>query len=447
MRSRFFLILLGLLLVVKPAGAFLPVLTTDPLGIAQGVQKVEGGNNRLIESVAAGKTLQKTMTSLGTSKKSVSEYISNAKKMIAKKKKKIAKYKKKAAEYKAKVEAAKKRAREIKDKINKAKEKVQEVKDKVNEVKDKVNEFKDTVDQIKDTVGDLEKMAEGKLDEFGNKIEDKIGNLTGDKGEDPTDPEEKSADPSSEPEQTPQPPSDSSDPQNPPADSSDTDKTPENPDDSEDLPIIPKEDLELPQPGRKPFDKPEENPEIATGYGYLHNSEPLGFASVLDSDDMDSNSTEDDVLIVPESLSASGLEKCTLGYKKAIKPEKMNDCLREANRIKFKMADRNQKESEDMARDIENGLLEYYASSFFEAFNIYNDTLTYKTNIYDPVINQDIATVQDAWKYTKEMSQQLGERINQLAALWSRESSIELYKVYFNNGLGAYDDEDTEEED
>ena len=111
------------------------------------------------------------------------------------------------------------------------------------------------------------------------------------------------------------------------------------------------------------------------------------------------------------------------------------------------MADRNQKESEDVARDIENGLLEYYASSFFEAFNIYNDTLTYKTNIYDPVINQDIATVQDAWKYTKEMSQQLGERINQLAALWSRESSIELYKVYFNNGLGAYDDEDTEEED
>ena len=447
MRSRFFLILLGLLLVVKPAGAFLPVLTTDPLGIAQGVQKVAGGNNRLTESVAAGKTLQKTMTSLGTSKKSVSEYISNAKKMIAEKKKKIAKYKKKAAEYKAKVEAAKKRAREIKDKINKAKEKVQEVKDKVNEVKDKVNEFKDTVDQIKDTVGDLEKMAEGKLDEFGNKIEDKIGNLTGDKGEDPTDPEEKSADPSSEPEQTPQPPSDPSDPQNPPADSSDTDKTPENPDDSEDLPIIPKEDLELPQPGRKPFDKPEENPEIAAGYGYLHNSEPLGFASVLDSDDMDSNSTEDDVLIVPESLSASGLEKCTLGYKKAIKPEKMNDCLREANRIKFKMADRNQKESEDMARDIENGLLEYYASSFFEAFNIYNDTLTYKTNIYDPVINQDIATVQDAWKYTKEMSQQLGERINQLAALWSRESSIELYKVYFNNGLGAYDDEDTEEED
>lgn len=440
MRSRLFLILLGLLVVAKPVGAFLPVLTTDPLGIAQGVQKVAGGANRLKESIAAGKTLQKTMTSLGTAKKSVSEYISNVKKDIAKKKEKIAKYKKKAAEYKAKVEAAKKRAKELK-------EKAQEVKNKVNEVKTKVNEFKDTVDQIKDTVGDLEKMAEGKLDEFGNKIEDKVGDLTGDKGEKPEDPEEKSADPSSEPEQTPQPPSEPSDPQNPPADSSDTDKTPENPDDSEDLPIIPKEDLELPQPGRKPFDKPEENPEISAGYGYLHNSEPLGFASVLDSDDMDSNSTEDDVLIVPESLSASGLEKCALGYKKAIKPEKMNDCLREANRIKFKMADRNQKESEDVARDIENGLLEYYASSFFEAFNIYNDTLTYKTNIYDPVINQDIATVQDAWKYTKEMSQQLGERINQLAALWSRESSIELYKIYFNNGLGAYDDEDTEEED
>ncbi len=439
MRSRLFLILLGLLVVAKPVGAFLPVLTTDPLGIAQGVQKVAGGANRLKESIAAGKTLQKTMTSLGTAKKSVSDYISNVKKDIAKKKEKIAKYKEKVAEYKAKVEAAKKRAKELK-------EKAQEVKNKVNEVKTKVNEFKDTVDQIKDTVGDLEKMAEGKLDEFGNKIEDKIGDLTGDKGEKPEDPQTPPTDPSDS-DQTSQPPSDPSDPQNPPADPTDPEKTPDDPDDSEDKPILPKEDLELPQPGRKPFDKPEENPEIAAGYGYLHNSEPLGFASVLDSDDMDSNSTEDDVLIVPESLSASGLEKCALGYKKAIKPEKMNDCLREANRIKFKMADRNQKESEDMARDIENGLLEYYASSFFEAFNIYNDTLTYKTNIYDPVINQDIATVQDAWKYTKEMSQQLGERINQLAALWSRESSIELYKVYFNNGLGAYDDEDTEEED
>ncbi len=439
MRSRLFLILLGLLIVVKPAGAFLPVLTTDPLGIAQGVQKVAGGANRLKESVAAGKTLQKTMTSLGTAKKSVSDYISNAKKDIAKKKEKIAKYKKKVAEYKAKVEAAKKRAKELKEKAEEAKRKAQEL-------KGKVDDFKNTVNQIKDTVGDLEKMAEGKLDEFGNKIEDKIGDLTGDKEEKPEDPQNPPTDPSDS-DQTPQPPSDPSDPQNPPADPSDTDETPENPDDSEDLPIVPKEDLELPQPGRKPFDTPEENPGIAAGYGYLHNSEPLGFASVLDTDDMDSNSTEDDVLIVPESLSASGLEKCTLGYKKAIKPEKMNDCLREANRIKFKMVDHDQKESEDMARDIENGLLEYYASSFFEAFNIYNDTLTYKTNIYDPVVNQDIATVQDAWKYTKEMSQQLGERINQLAALWSRESSIELYKVYFNNGLGAYDDEDTEEKD
>ena len=58
MRSRLFLILLGLLVVAQPVGAFLPVLTTDPLGIAQGVQKVAGGANRLKESVAAGKTLQ-----------------------------------------------------------------------------------------------------------------------------------------------------------------------------------------------------------------------------------------------------------------------------------------------------------------------------------------------------------------------------------------------------
>ena len=90
MRSRLFLILLGLLVVAKPVGAFLPVLTTDPLGIAQGVQKVAGGANRLKESIAAGKTLQKTMTSLGTAKKSVSDYISNVKKDIAKKKEKIA---------------------------------------------------------------------------------------------------------------------------------------------------------------------------------------------------------------------------------------------------------------------------------------------------------------------------------------------------------------------
>ena len=442
MKSRLFLILLGVLIAAKPAGAFLPVLTTDPLGIAQGVQKVAGGANRLKESIAAGKTLQKTMTAIGTAKKSVSDYISNAKKMIAEKKEKIAKYKEKVAEYKAKVEAAKKRAKELK-------EKAQEVKNKVNEVKTKVNEFKDTVDQIKDTLGDLKQMGEDKLDEFGNKIENKIGDLTGDKGEKPEDPQNPPTDPSDS-DQTSQPPSDPSGPQNPPADPADPEKTPENPDDSEDSedkPILPKEDLELPQPGRKPFDTPEENPGIAAGYGYLHDSEPLGFASILDTDDMDSNSTEDDVLIVPESLSANGLEKCALGYKKAIEPEKMNDCLRESNRIKFKMVDRDQKESEDMARDIENGLLEYYASSFFEAFNIYNDTLTYKTNIYDPVVNQDISTVQDAWKYTKEMSQQLGERINQLAALWSRESSIELYKVYFNNGLGAYDDENTEEED
>lgn len=375
MKCRLFLMLIGLLMVTKPAEAFLPVLTTDPLGIVQGVQKIKGEVDRLKQSVAAGKTLQKTMTAIGTAKETVSNFITNANKFIADKKKKIAEYKKQVADYKAKAAAAKKRAQKIKQDVQKAKQEVQNVKNKIDEGKEAIENTK--------------KVLEGsgyKIDQSGNII-DGLGNIVKSK--------------------------------------------------------------EGQQQSRL-----NKSQNIFVAKASYHISMPVAFADLLDDDDDDeddkgpkSGETKDGVLIVPESIAMSGVEECELDYEQAMEPMKMNECLRAANALKYKKDERTQQESEDILRNLENGLLEYYASSFFEAFNIYNETLTFKTNVYDPIVNQDINTVQDAWKYTKEMGQKLGDQINVLAKLWSRESASQLYKVYWDEGLGAYDEKDEDDSD
>lgn len=389
MKCRLFWMLIAVMMVTKPAGAFLPVLTTDPMGIVQGVGKIKGGDDRLKESAATGKTLQKTMTSIGTAKKSVSDYITNAKKFIAEKKEKIEKYRQQAAKYKAKAEAAKKRAQQIKEKAQQAKDKAQEFKDKAQEAKDKMN--KKGTKEPQEGTGENENKAEEpqkKPDENGYII-DENGNLVDEFGN-----------------------------------------------------II--KTKEEQQQQVNVLSNPQ---KIRLARASSHTSIPLAFADVWgdedddDDDGMRTGETKDGVLIVPESIAMSGVEKCDLDYKQAMEPQKMNDCLRAANALKYKLEGRDQQESEDMARNLENGLLEYYASSFFEAFNVYNETLTFKTNVYDPIVNQDINTIQEAWQYTKEMSQKLGDQINLLAKLWSRESASEIYKVYWDEGLGAYDEE------
>lgn len=172
------------------------------------------------------------------------------------------------------------------------------------------------------------------------------------------------------------------------------------------------------------------------GYGKIHTSYPLAFASL---GSMKSGTTEDGVLIVPESLSMY----CKLDYEKAAEKGAMDKCLKQVNAIARSEItdDISKKDIDDAYKDLHNGLVEYLTAAYFEAMDVYNESLTFKNKKVDPVLTAEAPDVQSAWIYAKEMNQILGTRINALNKLWSRSLGVKTYLSYASEGLRASEDE------
>lgn len=172
------------------------------------------------------------------------------------------------------------------------------------------------------------------------------------------------------------------------------------------------------------------------GYGKIHTSYPLAFASL---GSMKSGTTEDGVLIVPESLSMY----CKLDYEKAAEKGAMDKCLKQVNAIARSEItdDISKKDIDDAYKDLHNGLVEYLTAAYFEAMDVYNESLTFKNKKVDPVLTAEAPDVQSAWIYAKEMNQILGTRINALNKLWSRSLGVKTYLSYTSEGLRASEDE------
>ncbi len=161
----------------------------------------------------------------------------------------------------------------------------------------------------------------------------------------------------------------------------------------------------------------------------IHNSYPLAFASAMSVDTV-GNETMDGTLIVPMSiyLFCGGLN-----YEKASEEGKYAGCLQKA--INIGQRDNKEdaggkKESQDVNRDIQNASVDYTVASYFDAMNIYNESLTFKNNKLDPVLNSQTADVDGSWRIAKEMHMVLGTRLNILRKLWARELGVVAFSAF-----------------
>ena len=153
--------------------------------------------------------------------------------------------------------------------------------------------------------------------------------------------------------------------------------------------------------------------------------------------------TIDGTLVVPSPMY---LFCKNFNYEQATKPEEFVKCMQKAvnvagreNAIDDTKA---QKESQDIGRDIYNGYVEYITAAYFEAMNIYNESLTFKNDQIDPILNSETADVDASWRIAKEMHMILGTRLNILNKLWSRELGVATYSAFMSTKAEKKDSED-----
>ena len=174
--------------------------------------------------------------------------------------------------------------------------------------------------------------------------------------------------------------------------------------------------------------------KTSSGYGFAHQTFPLAFASLsLDIGESQGGVTANNVLVVPESISL----ECNLNFEDAAEDGQMDACLRSINTKALSRVseDVSKVEIEDAEKALTNGLAEYMAAAYFEAMNIYNESITFKNNVIDPAITAEVPDVQTAWKYALDVSTSMGTRINDLSRLWSRSLATEAYRLYKEKGL------------
>ena len=174
--------------------------------------------------------------------------------------------------------------------------------------------------------------------------------------------------------------------------------------------------------------------KTSSGYGFIRQTYPLAFASLsLDIGESQGGVTVDNVLVVPEAVSL----ECNLNFEDAAEDGQMDACLRSINTKALSRVseDVSKVEIEDAEKALTNGLAEYMAAAYFEAMNIYNESITFKNNVIDPAITAEVPDVQTAWKYALDVSTSMGTRINDLSRLWSRSLATEAYRMYKEKGL------------
>jgi hypothetical protein len=174
------------------------------------------------------------------------------------------------------------------------------------------------------------------------------------------------------------------------------------------------------------------------GYGKLQTSQQLAFAFLDSLGSMGggdkTGETAEGVLIVPEPalLRCQQLSNETLNYETAIKDKKMDACLRKINTLATSMIteETTKKDIDDASKDMTNSYVEFLTATYFEALEIYNETLTFKNNKLSPVLTTSTSDVDGSWRVAKEMHLVLGDRINLLHKLWSRVLAMKMLSQY-----------------
>lgn len=147
-----------------------------------------------------------------------------------------------------------------------------------------------------------------------------------------------------------------------------------------------------------------------------------------------------------------------MDYEKASDKDAYDACLKKMNDLRFSKineeldeslktfsgeektsiatADRDQAETEMF-----KGYAESIASAYLEALATYNDSLTFKENTVDPVLNQVFDSEQNNIPYVYQINEIVGDRINKLNKLWARLLLVDAYQAYVYDGVRTSDED------
>jgi len=389
-------ILFGLVLVISiyvpRAEAVIPCI--DPLGVAQNAAEtgqIAAGGATLVNTLA---TKSKVLAKLGSAVKSVSGFIEDAKKYLEEQRKKMQEYANKAKDYAAKAQAYKAQAQNIvsetKASINNAKETIENI---ATETQNTINQTKTAINNVGNTLDNIAS---------GNNVVDNISNLQNNIKDVTTKAVSAGTNLNDIKQDT----------------IIELNNTKESLDQSG---KTLKKDIKELTPSRKAF---------TLSFSY-NTSAKLAFASLSSS--VKTGTTEENILIVPETLSL----RCELNYEQAMEKDLYDECLREVNNsIYSEQDDINTKDAiYEAETTMQNGYLEMLAAGFFESMNIYNESLNFKNDIADHITTSSSEDIDTSWRIAKEAHQILGDRLNILNQIWGRSLAVDSYGQYAKRSI------------
>ena len=130
-------------------------------------------------------------------------------------------------------------------------------------------------------------------------------------------------------------------------------------------------------------------------------------------------------MIVPDSISLA----CNIGYEDAIKDKNMDKCLGDLFAKAFDSS-LSTNERNSALKNFNNGYVEFLATTYFEALNMYNETMAFKNDEISPVITTQSTDIDASWRLAKEMHIVLAKSVNRLHKLWSRVLAMKMLAQY-----------------
>ncbi len=211
----------------------------------------------------------------------------------------------------------------------------------------------------------------------------------------------------------------------------------------------------------QPLELKNNKPRRATfktsqGHGNIRTLIPLAFASAELTEDFSGGEAMDNLLIIPAKIGMF----CGVDISNAAEQVgAMDTCLKKVNDLRYSKIGEQEKtintfsgpkdeistaDRDQALQEMFDGYAELMASAYLEALSTYNDSLTYKENSLDPILNQVYSNkTGESWPSLLSMNIELSDRVNVLNKLWARLLQINTYQAYMYSGIRTSDEETT----
>lgn len=199
-----------------------------------------------------------------------------------------------------------------------------------------------------------------------------------------------------------------------------------------------KKNLDVNKVKTKPVQPTRATFKTSYGYGSISQSYPLAFAQL--SGITKTGDTPEGITIVPVELSVV----CGLDYENAPKDTKLAECYKKINGLIHHPVDEEytQEKIANYRENLSNAVMEMLASQFFEALEIYNESIYFKNKVLDPVLNATTETsTQNLWPKIVDLNQIMGSRLNKLSKLNARALALKGLETYQLSAIKS-DEED-----